>query len=115
VFDPSGAPIPGAQVTIQQQEGSANYKGVTDAFGGFTGPADGGRYMLVVDSQGFQQYVRHDLVSDCKSNSPLAVDVTLQIGALMGEVVTIVNPETNPVGRVWLNFKLLIERALHAI
>lgn len=115
VLDPTGTPIAGAQVSLQQQQkGAAVYKGVTDAGGQFTAPLDEGRYVLEVDSPGFQRYTDHDLVSDCKTDSPVPIEVTLQLGGLMGEVV-VVNPEPNPVRRAWLNFKYLILRTLRAV
>lgn len=114
VSDPTGAPIPGAQVIVDPQEGPQVYKRITNNTGVFTDDLSEGRHILHVESPGFQTYTNRNLNLDCNNQSSAAIDVHLQIGVLMGEVVMIDNHPINPFRKAWLNLNFWVRRVIHS-
>src|SRR5688572_29148251 len=58
VVDTSGAPVPGASVTVKNEGTGASYPTVTNAQGNFTVPAlEPGTYTVTISLTGFKQAV----------------------------------------------------------
>ena len=88
VLDPSGAPVPGATVTVTSSTNQVTTV-VTDGTGSFTIPnLPAGAYRVEVQLQGFKPFVRGDV--QVQANAPTRVDVALELGGfeVMEEVVT---------------------------
>src|SRR5215467_15866894 len=59
VFDPAGASVPNAAVTLKSVERGAVYNTVTTGTGNYTVPSlPAGRYDLTVTASGFTQYIQ---------------------------------------------------------
>ena len=88
VTDPSGAPVAGADVTIESVgRGLARHVGTNDA-GFYTAPAlDPGEYNIRVAKPGFKKDMRTAI--DLRVNQKLTLDFKLELGAV-GETVTVV-------------------------
>ncbi len=87
VVDASGAPVPGAVVSVRDELAGTTYETVTNARGDFTVPAlQPGTYSVSVSLPGFKQVVLkgHKLLSA----TPLAVKATLEVGGLE-ETITV--------------------------
>jgi len=77
ILDPSGAPVPGATVTLTRQETGAQKSATSDARGEFTITAVApGEYRLEAEHQGFLHYVR-TLVMEVDQQQDLRVDLAL--------------------------------------
>src|SRR5262245_27718153 len=62
VTDPSKASVPGATVTVQNQDTNESASAVTNNDGAYTIPfLRPGRYTLTIDLSSFQKYVRQDM------------------------------------------------------
>ncbi len=87
VRDASGAVVVGATVTATNEATGISYRQATTEAGLFAFPAlPAGRYSIIVDLKGFKTYrsTNHRL----EVGTPLAVDVTLELGAV-SEVVNV--------------------------
>jgi hypothetical protein len=100
VTDPSGAAVPRATVKFSQGQDSVAKIGATNNDGLFNDELPAGRYTLGVESPGFMNYRVDNLESSCDPNTPINIDVRLNIGgSLMGEVV-IVEGHESPLRKV---------------
>ncbi len=87
VTDESGAPVPGAAVTVTAVDSNRSRSLTTNASGSFVATAIApGRYQLRVELSGFRPLVRRDLV--IVTGETLRVDVALEVGGL-SEVVQV--------------------------
>ncbi|MBZ5622756.1 MAG: TonB-dependent receptor [Acidobacteriia bacterium] len=80
VHDPSGAVVPGAQVTATNEETGVTYRQQTNGAGLYAFPSVPiGRYTIVADLKGFRttRATGNVLVV----NTPLTIDVTMEVGA----------------------------------
>lgn len=81
VTDPSGAPVPDAQVTVTNQETNINLSAKTDGQGGYVIPSlPGGSYVVRVEATGFRTAVAsNNTVSVAQTTR---VDISLQVGSV---------------------------------
>ena len=87
VVDASGAPVPGANVTVKNQATGTTYAAVTGDKGAFSVPAlQAGTYSVTVSLTGFKQAVIKDV--KVLSATPTEVRPTLEVGG-MEETVTV--------------------------
>jgi len=87
VSDPSGASVPGAQVTVTNQATAATFTALTDGSGLWRAPQlNPGVYDISVAAKGFSTLVRKDV--QVRVADRLRVDLALQVGALT-ETVTV--------------------------
>jgi hypothetical protein len=76
VFDPSGASVPGADITIEEVGTSENWRLVTSSAGLYNGPnLPVGRYNLTVKAPGFSTAERTNI--DVQVGSERVVNVQL--------------------------------------
>ncbi|HWC00961.1 MAG TPA: TonB-dependent receptor [Bryobacteraceae bacterium] len=94
ITDPSGAPVSGATVTVTST--ATNWSATTQSneTGSYLTPfLTPGKYVLMVEMQGFSRFIRENIVLEVLDR--LRVDVTLQLGAVSdsvtvkGEVTTL--------------------------
>jgi Carboxypeptidase regulatory-like domain/TonB dependent receptor len=86
VADPTGAVIPGAQITIKNKATSAEFRAVTAGNGTFSIPAlDAGTYTVTVSATGFKQAVINNVKLD--AGVPGTVRVSLDVGSTSESVV----------------------------
>ena len=79
VLDPSGAPVPGATVTVTQRATNQKYSAVTTETGDYTVPfLAPGEYRLEVEKPGFRRAVRDNILLRIQDRA--GVDVVLEIG-----------------------------------
>ncbi len=79
VADPTGAMIPGANVTVKNNATGAEFKAVTAGNGTFSIPAlDDGTYHVTISAIGFKQVVINNVKLD--AGTPASVRVTLEVG-----------------------------------
>lgn len=104
VSDSSGAVVPGAQVTVTNQNTGLNRESVTNNEGNYTVPLlQPGEYRIAVKKDGFKPVVRQGVVLNVEQVARL--DFSLEAGAVT-ETVTItsdaplLNRETTSVGQV---------------
>ena len=93
VTDPSGAVIPGAEITIRNTATNATYKTVSTAAGDYTGlnlPA--GRYEVTVQAPGLKKLVRTDVVVNV--SEVVRVDAALEVGQSQETVTVLASAET---------------------
>jgi hypothetical protein len=100
VFDPSGAPVPEAYVTLSDPSRKQTLNGKTDKHGRFvlTGVRSG-RYELTVSAPGFLSFPE---TIDLRSGEKLSLPVKLNLEVLMGEIVEIepdsrLSPDSVPI------------------
>jgi hypothetical protein len=87
VVDTSGAPIPGANVTVRDEATGTAYQTVTNAQGNFTIPAlQAGTYSVTVSLSGFKTFLLKG--NKLLTATPLSVKVTLEVGGLE-ETITV--------------------------
>lgn len=87
VTDPTGAVIAGAQVTVKNNDTSAEFQAVSAANGTFTVPAlAAGTYTVTITAQGFKQAIVNGVKLD--AGVPGSVRVGLEVGAA-SETVTV--------------------------
>jgi hypothetical protein len=86
VADPTGAVIPGAQITIKNNATSAEFRALTAGNGTFAIPAlDAGTYTVTVSATGFKQAIINDVKLD--AGVPGTVRVSLDVGSTSESVV----------------------------
>jgi hypothetical protein len=91
VRDASGAILPGAAVALVNAKTGQHWDLTTDSNGGLALPdLPAGSYELTVTANGFSSFVEKNLTV------PGRVAITLQIGALMGDVVIVTGPNAEP-------------------
>jgi hypothetical protein len=91
VRDPSGAVLPSATVALVNAKTGQHWNLTTDSNGGLVSPdLPAGSYNLAVAATGFSSFVEKNLTV------PGRATVTLQLGALMGEVVILTGPGAEP-------------------
>jgi hypothetical protein len=89
VVDPSGAVVPGAQITVTQIETNTQSVGQTNEDGMFRVPSlKSGSYRINVTAAGFKGLTREGLILRIGEN--LAVDLRLEVGAVT-ESIEVVN------------------------
>lgn len=85
VTDPSSAPVAGATVTVVNLATNVTTTAQTNATGNYTVPfLAPGTYRMTVQQQGFQRFVREDIVLEAQAR--VRVDVALQLGELTQSV-----------------------------
>ena len=85
VSDPTGAVVPGAQVTVVNTDTNASYKTTTNASGNYTlRTLPVGKYKLVAEAAGFKRHEVTDIVTQV--NEVSRVDVTMEVGAVSESV-----------------------------
>ncbi|HTX15167.1 MAG TPA: carboxypeptidase-like regulatory domain-containing protein, partial [Candidatus Baltobacteraceae bacterium] len=85
IVDASGAPVPGAQITLTQTATGAVRTTVSATDGGYTLPElPIGPYQLAVSKEGFSKYVQNGIVLEVGVNP--TIDVTLKVGSVTQEV-----------------------------
>jgi hypothetical protein len=116
IVDSSGAAVPGAEVTVKNQNTAATFTAVTDGSGLWRAPQlTPGVYDLSVAAKGFSTLVRKDV--EVRVADRIRVDLALQVGALT-ETVTItdttplVQVENASLGQV-LDNKTIVELPLN--
>ena len=81
VTDPSHAAVPGATVTVQNQDTNETASTVTNAEGSYTIPfLRPGTYTLTVELSGFQKYARKDMRLEVGQSA--LVNVQLAVGGV---------------------------------
>jgi len=81
VTDPQGSPVPGATVTVHNQDTGVDTTLVTNSAGAYnTPPLVLGRYVVTVDLEGFKKAVSSEIVLE--GGDAFRHDVGLQVGAL---------------------------------
>jgi hypothetical protein len=91
VRDPSGAALPKAAVSLVNAKTGQHWDSLTDSNGGLALlDLPEGSYVLTVTASGFSTFIEKGLTL------PSRVAVTLQLGALMGEVVILTGPGAEP-------------------
>jgi len=87
VIDPTGAMVPGAQVTVRNTETGATFQTNTAANGTFLVPSlAAGTYAVTVNSPGFKQAQVPSVKLDV--GVPTSIQITLEVGA-QAETVTV--------------------------
>lgn len=87
VNDPSGAVIPGANVTVKEERTGIVTKGVTDSTGLYTiTHLSPGTYTVTVEAPGFKRFVQEHVTLDIDSTA--RVDSKLQLGTV-AQVVSV--------------------------
>ncbi len=87
VTDPTGAVVPGAEVTITNIGQQKEFKTVTNASGGYSqGALIPGRYQVKIELTGFKTFVQETV--EVKVDAATRVDAVLQVGQV-AEVITV--------------------------
>ena len=85
VVDPAGAPVPGANLTLEGRNGRPSAASTTDASGEFVFPdTSPGQYRLLVTSTGFERF-EQSLTLGAAGPSPLRI--SLRLSAIASNVV----------------------------
>ncbi len=85
IIDATGAPVPGAQITLTQTATGAVRTATSGTDGGYTLPElPVGPYQLTVTKTGFSKYVQNGIVLQVGVNP--TIDVSLQVGSMTQEV-----------------------------
>ncbi|HSL21181.1 MAG TPA: TonB-dependent receptor [Vicinamibacterales bacterium] len=85
VVDPGGLPLPGATITVTEQDKGFSRTVVSASTGAFTVPnLEPGRYTLAVEMSGFGPYKQTDVV--LTAGSDVTLDLRLQLASLQEEV-----------------------------
>ena len=103
VVDVTGAAIPRALVKLSKSAGAETVGGASDDRGEFSGSVAPGVYSLAVEAPGFST-LRQEFA--CKTSEAVSVDVQLQIGVLLGEVVEVKPGHAS----LWEMFRSLFRR-----
>ncbi len=81
VTDSTGAAIPGARVTVTNQETAFIYEGVTNDVGAYYVPnLSSGTYELKVEADGFKSSVQRDII--LRINETPRINVQLEVGSV---------------------------------
>ncbi len=87
IKDPGGLFVPGVAVTVTNEATNASFSATTENNGFYIVPGlDVGYYTVAVELTGFKKYVKDKVKVD--ANAKVALDVSLEIGALT-ETVTV--------------------------
>ena len=87
ITDPSGAVVPGAKITVTNQETNVAVDVQSNGEGNYVAPfLLPGRYKVAVGAAGFRQVLREGII--VQVNDRIALDFALQVGAI-GEIVTV--------------------------
>jgi hypothetical protein len=79
VADPSGAPIPGATITVTDVSRNSSVKTETNATGVYVSPyLASGTYRLTAEVEGFKRFVRENIILEAQDRT--RVDVVLELG-----------------------------------
>src|SRR5258708_2738063 len=90
ITDSTGASIPGAKVTVENQGTGTRQESTTNTDGRFyQGQVFVGTYRVTVEKTGFQKYIQSDIRVD------VAQTVTLEIPLKVGDVTTAVEVQAN--------------------
>ena len=85
IVDATGAPVPGAQITLTQTATGAVRTATSGSAGDYTLPELAvGPYQLTVSKEGFSKYVQNGIVLEVGVNP--TIDVTLKVGSVSQEV-----------------------------
>ena len=85
IIDATGAPVPGAQITLTQTATGAVRTATSGTDGGYTLPElPVGPYQLTVTKTGFSKYVQNGIVLQVGVNP--TINVSLQVGSMTQEV-----------------------------
>ncbi len=85
IVDASGAPVPGAQISLTQTATGAVRTATSGSDGGYTLPElPVGPYQLTVTKEGFSKYVQNGIVLEVGVNP--TIDVALKVGSVTQEV-----------------------------
>ena len=85
IIDATGAPVPGAQITLTQTANGAVRTATSGTDGGYTLPElPVGPYQLTVTKTGFSKYVQNGIVLQVGVNP--TINVSLQVGSMTQEV-----------------------------
>ncbi|HXI28276.1 MAG TPA: carboxypeptidase-like regulatory domain-containing protein, partial [Vicinamibacterales bacterium] len=104
VTDASGAMVPGATVTVTNQDTGISDSSISNAQGGYTFPlVQPGRYQIAAELQGFKKYLRDGVVVEVAQTT--RVDISLQVGAVNESVLVtgttpLVRSTTSELGQV---------------
>src|SRR6266478_6708728 len=104
VLDPSGAVVPGTQVTVISDATNVEYSTVTNDAGIYSIPSvPPGKYHIQVSKNGFKNMVKPDVILHVQD--ALTINFTLEIGAASESVTVeggapLVNTESAAVGTV---------------
>ena len=107
VVDPSGAVVPGAKVTLTNEETSVKVETETTSVGTFFVPnLLAGRYTVTVEFQGFKRLVRKSI--EVRGNQVAEVTLALELGATEQVVEVVANAElvsttTSDLATAWQN------------
>jgi hypothetical protein len=107
VADPTGAPVPGAVVTVTNNATNATVSTKTNDSGSFITPfLAPGRYQFTVEAQGFKRVVRNDVL--LQAGDAVRIDVALEVGDLnqsvtVNEQVSLLQTETSTRSQVLAN------------
>jgi hypothetical protein len=115
VVDPVAAGIEGAQVSLtRKNDPRIVAQGTTKSDGLFQNTLPGGEYTLYVESPGFQNYTQ-DLTLSCNEQSTtIPVHVSLELGTVMGEVVTVIDSHPGPLRKMWYRAQSAFWRLFHS-
>ncbi len=116
VTDPSGAVIPGAEVTVTNAGTGVRWTASSNQEGYYTvSRLDPGRYQIAVQSGGFKRALRTGIV--LQVDQAARIDVTLEVGELAESVevsagAALIESETSNLGQV-INNKNIVEMPLN--
>src|SRR5215469_1819576 len=92
VLDPSGAVIPGAQVTVTTQDGKAIAQGTTDNAGNFSFNAlPAGTYVIDVTKQGFREVKQQTKIG---SGAQTQIRIVMRVAAVAEETTVTASDTT---------------------
>lgn len=115
VVDPTNSYLAGAHVTFSAADAAElPREAVTDSAGLINQHLDRGRYRLQVAASGFSTYSQ-DVDLDCRDESETSIDVQLQLGVMMGQVVEVRPAPANPFVRAWYRAYGLLWRLRHSL
>jgi hypothetical protein len=105
VFDPTGVPVPDADVILSEPSRKQTLRGNTDKRGLFVLQGmQGGRYLLTVSAPGFRSLPEQ---VDLRSGEKLSLPVKLNLEGLMGEIVSIEPASSISIDSVPINIASL--------
>jgi Carboxypeptidase regulatory-like domain len=97
VLDPSGAPVPGAQITLDDVDRSIRNSAKTDRSGRYIFPSlSPGEYSVMVAATGFEPFELKEIV--IQVNATLSADAKLQLSHPRESVVVEAEPAVIQVG-----------------
>lgn len=111
INDTSGAVIPGATVTITNQQTDRQESVTTDLEGRYTSlPLPPGEYRVEAGLQGFRRAARTDI--SVQVSTTIVIDVTLEVGELTDQIevranATLLETSSATVGKVVDNRRIL--------